>query len=216
MTQPVHATLAEAFVAAQAAMPTSVKKDGVNPHFKSKYTTFDALVVATKPVLNQHGLGITQEPINHPENGLPILRTVLLHASSAETRQMDTPLFFGRNDMQGFGAAITYARRYAWASMLGIASEEDTDGEHPSQAAPAAEAGPKMASKQQKAKLGAQISQLMRDAAPLPGGYEGVENWVDVLKVRLAQEYGVESRNDLTQAQASELIDWFEAQAIPF
>jgi hypothetical protein len=30
--------------------------------------------------------------------------------------------------MQQLGPAITYARRYAWASLLGIAAEEDDDG----------------------------------------------------------------------------------------
>jgi hypothetical protein len=38
-----------------------------------------------------------------------------------------TPLYVTDQTMQGYGAAITYARRYAWAAALGIASEEDTD-----------------------------------------------------------------------------------------
>ena len=37
------------------------------------------------------------------------------------------PLYLTDKTMQGLGAAITYARRYAWQSVLGIAAEEDTD-----------------------------------------------------------------------------------------
>jgi hypothetical protein len=39
-----------------------------------------------------------------------------------------TPLYVTDKSMQALGTAITYARRYAWAAALGIASEEDTDG----------------------------------------------------------------------------------------
>ncbi len=40
----------------------------------------------------------------------------------------DMPLLPGKNDMQGLGAAITYARRFSWSAVCGIASEEDDDG----------------------------------------------------------------------------------------
>ena len=45
-----------------------------------------------------------------------------------ETIEYVMPLYLSDKTMQGLGSAITYARRYAWQSVLGIAAEEDTDG----------------------------------------------------------------------------------------
>lgn len=123
--------LAKALVAAQADMP-AVEKDGTNPHFRSRFTTLDHLIAKTKPVLHKHGLVIAQFPSNI--GGQPSLRTVLLHASG-ESIEADLPLAFAKQDMQGLGGALTYARRYGWASVLGIASEDDDDGNAASTAA---------------------------------------------------------------------------------
>jgi hypothetical protein len=51
---------------------------------------------------------------------------------SGESIEYAQPLFLQGMDMQKFGAAITYARRYGWASALGIASDDDDDGTHAS------------------------------------------------------------------------------------
>lgn len=120
--------LAAALVAAQAAMP-AVDKDGVNPHFKSKFTTLDSLVAATRPKLNEHGLAINQFPAVS-DLGQPILITRITHVSG-ESLEYAMPLMLGeeRQNMQALGAAITYARRFAWAAALGISSETDDDGE---------------------------------------------------------------------------------------
>ena len=61
------------------------------------------------------------------EGAIPALHTCLRHVSG-ESWADTTPLYLGDKTMQGLGAAITYARRYAWQSVLGIAAEEDTDG----------------------------------------------------------------------------------------
>jgi hypothetical protein len=89
----------------------------------------DALIAATRPILNRHGLSITQWPCvtAKGDDGLaPVLVTRLSHVGG-EDREYGTPLYVEPKNMQGLGAAITYARRYAWAAALGIASEEDTD-----------------------------------------------------------------------------------------
>lgn len=212
-------SLAGALVSAQARMP-AVGKDSENPHFHSRFVSLDSLIAATRPVLNEHGLAITQFPVT--VDGLPVLRTTLLHAVSGEQLSGDTPLYLSRNDMQGYGAAVTYARRYAWAAVLGIASEEDTDGNTPQQqAAPAAEkkpraAKPGAASQKQIGLLAVKVKELDEASSPIPSDFPGAESWIDVLRARLRDEYGVESRTELSTKQASELIDWLEAQAIPF
>lgn len=117
--------LATALVQAQAAMPR-VEPDATNPHFKTKFVSLDHLIAKTRPVLNQHGLSISQFPACS-DLGAPVLRTVLSHASG-EQMAADMPLYLNKQDMQALGAAITYARRYAWASVLGISADEDDDG----------------------------------------------------------------------------------------
>ncbi len=123
--------LAEALVAAQAVLPTAIGKDsdGQIGTRSYKYLSLDKLIEATRPTLTKHGLAILQGPSFAPrgeDGALPTLRTALLHVGG-ERYEFDTPLYVPDKTMQGLGAAITYARRYAWQSVLGIAAEEDTD-----------------------------------------------------------------------------------------
>lgn len=105
-------------------MPTA-NKDGNNPHFKSKYATLQSVVETCKPVLKKHGLAITQtfEPSC---DGISII-TTLVHESG---QYISGSLFLkpAKNDPQGYGSAITYGRRYAWAAILGMVADEDDDG----------------------------------------------------------------------------------------
>jgi ERF superfamily len=123
--------LAEALVAAQAELPTAIKRDadGEANGRAYKYLTLDKLIAATRTTLQAHGLTIVQTPTTIPrgEDGMiPGLRTLLWHVSG-EHYESVMPLYLTDKTMQGLGAAITYARRYAWQSVLGIAAEEDTD-----------------------------------------------------------------------------------------
>lgn len=119
------ASLAQALVDAQAAMPR-VEPDATNPHFRSKFVSLDHLIAEVRPVLNLHGISVTQWPTSGPD-GQPMLETRLTHVSG-ETMSSVMPLLVGKNDMQGLGGAITYARRYMLAAALGISAEEDDDG----------------------------------------------------------------------------------------
>lgn len=117
--------LAAALVAAQAEMP-KVPKRGTNPHFRSQFVTLDDLLDAVRPILNRHGLAVVQMPTMTLE-GQPALQTTILHVSG-EQISSDMPLVLAKADMQGVGAAITYARRYMLAAALGIAEGTDDDG----------------------------------------------------------------------------------------
>ncbi len=123
--------LAEALVAAQLELPTAISRDSQGRGYR--YTSLDALIAATRPVLNAHGLVMMQWPttIERGDALVPALTTRLVlnvEENAASISWQDTmPLYLEDKTMQGLGAAITYARRYAWAAALGIASEEDTD-----------------------------------------------------------------------------------------
>lgn len=116
--------LAKALHAFQKDAPP-IHLDGVNPHFGNKYASLSGVVSAIRPVLNKHGLIYTQQPTNL--NGAPALRTTVTHAESGERLEDVAPLILAKSDPQGYGSALTYARRYALLSILGLVGDEDDD-----------------------------------------------------------------------------------------
>lgn len=121
-----HNTLAKALLAAQKEMP-AVKPDAVNPHFRSKFVSLGHLIAKVRPVLNKHGLMVAQFPAAQFQTGAPTLVTILLH-ESGERMEYEAPLLLSKQDPQGLGSALTYMKRYALAAALGIADQEDDDG----------------------------------------------------------------------------------------
>lgn len=113
--------LAEALAAAKLEMKVGVEKTGVNPHFSSRYAKLDGYLDASTEHLASHGLVVIQAPMNAK------LGTMILHSSGEYIWSTYTMPAF-KNDSQGFGSAITYARRYAYAALLGMAPDEDDDG----------------------------------------------------------------------------------------
>jgi hypothetical protein len=128
---PVHGNIAEALAAAQMEMGKAVK-DATNPHFKSKYADLGSVMEACLPALNKHGIAVIQ-PMMHGEHGRDMV-TKFIH-QSGETLECPVPLIVGKNDMQGLGSAMTYARRYGLMALAGIAPEDD-DGNAAAKAAP--------------------------------------------------------------------------------
>ncbi len=117
--------LATALAKAQAEI-RGAKEDGKNPHFKSTYATLSSVWDACREALTKAGLSVVQATTT-TEQGLVLLVTTLLH-SSGQWISGAYPVSPSKNDPQGLGSAMTYARRYTLASMIGIAPEDD-DGE---------------------------------------------------------------------------------------
>ena len=124
--------LATALAKAQGEFSGAVK-DSSNPFFKSKYADLQSVVSAIKPSLSKHGLSFIQ--INHDGESAAGVETVILHASGEfiSTGVISVPV--SKQDAQGYGSAITYARRYSLQTAFGIAPEDD-DGNAASQAKP--------------------------------------------------------------------------------
>jgi hypothetical protein len=112
--------IAKALVGFQADMQ-NVTKDATNPFFKSKYATLEAILTAAKPHLKKHGLAVVQLP-----NG-DGLTTTIFH-ESGQCIEATAKLVIKDQTPQGQGSAITYMRRYALSAALGIATEDDDDG----------------------------------------------------------------------------------------
>lgn len=116
-----HKNICAALAAAQSEMGKAIKASA-NPAFRSKYADLASVMEACLPALNANGIAVIQ-PICQDEAGRSV-KTVLIH-DSGETLECAVPLIVGKNDMQGLGSAITYARRYGLMSMAGIAPEDD-------------------------------------------------------------------------------------------
>ena len=129
----VHKGLYAALAAAQAEMGPALK-DSVNPAFKSKYADLASVMAACLPALNAHGIAVIQPPYQD-ETGQRFVKTVFVHGETGETAECAVSLIVAKNDMQGYGSAVTYARRYGLMSMAGIAPEDD-DGNAAAKAPP--------------------------------------------------------------------------------
>ena len=129
-----HKNIYAALAAAQMQMGKAVK-DSANPAFKSKYADLASVMDACMGALNSNGIAVYQPTID--EDGARFVKTILAH-TSGETLECRVPLIVQKNDMQGYGSAVTYARRYGLMGMAGIAPEDD-DGNAAAKAAPVTE-----------------------------------------------------------------------------
>lgn len=126
-------TLWEAFTAAQEQFGPLIKSK-VGAH-KASYAPLDAVLDMVRPILNEKGLALTQPTA--VEEGVLLVRTVLVHRVSKETHECAYPAGPITLQHQQLGAGVTYARRYSLLSLLGVFPEnEDDDGEKAGAAGP--------------------------------------------------------------------------------
>lgn len=117
--------IGEALANAQSLIGT-VTLNKINPHFQSKYADLSAIREACKDALAKHGIALVQSP--EVREGRALVITRLIH-KSGQWIENELSLKPDRGDTpQAIGSAITYARRYALASLLGIVADEDDDG----------------------------------------------------------------------------------------
>lgn len=131
---PTIGQLAEALAAAQLEFEP-IKKDSDNPYFNSKYADLASIIRGTQPALAKNGLVVMQSPIVQVENQKAGVLTMLAHKSGewmsdelilpATMLGKDKTIKF---DAQSVGSAITYARRFSYQSIIGVAAEVDDDG----------------------------------------------------------------------------------------
>ncbi len=111
----------KALIKAQSEME-HVKKDSTNPHFKNRYASLEAVIDATSKVFQANGFAVMQ-PCGRDELGVYV-ETKLLH-STEQAFSSKVYLVLDKQNMQGLGSAITYARRYGLLGMACLAPEDD-------------------------------------------------------------------------------------------
>ncbi len=133
--------LATALAKAQAEMPVAVF-DATNPFLKSKYASLGSVIQASRPILAKHKLSLVQFPVSDGTSGkdgtnVVGVESILMHESGEfVSERVVIPLTEekGKTKVQCAGSTLTYLRRYSWASILGMYSDEDSDGSSPVQA----------------------------------------------------------------------------------
>ena len=115
--------LATALCLAQAEMGGAIK-DSNNPFFKSSYADLTSVIKVIKEPFAKWGLSFVQLPVTSAGgNGIGV-STMLMH-KSGQWLQGEYLLPMDKVTPQGAGSAITYARRYALQSLVGIPSVDD-------------------------------------------------------------------------------------------
>ena len=97
----------------------AIHKDANNPFHKSKYATIESVLQTIGAPMARVGLAFVQLP---QADGL---KTIISDTDSDDKIESFVPYLLAKDDMQGLGSAITYARRYALVSMLGLEQEDD-------------------------------------------------------------------------------------------
>lgn len=114
--------IAAALVKAQKGFAPALKTN-TNPHFRSKYVALDGCIEAVLDSLNANGICLMQ-PTHECDNGVTV-ETLFVHESGEVMSGGKLHVPAAKNDPQGYGSALTYARRYSLMAACGIAPEDD-------------------------------------------------------------------------------------------
>jgi ERF superfamily len=120
--------VSEALASAQGEIRLA-SKDGANPHFKSKYTTYEELRLACREPLSKNGLAITHQ-LTYTQDFKRVMITQVSHVSGQWMRSY-LMLPQDKETPQGVGSSLTYCRRYSLSCLLAMGSgdESEDDGE---------------------------------------------------------------------------------------
>jgi hypothetical protein len=116
--------IAEALASAQGEV-RNPSYNRVNPHFKSKYADLGEVLSVVRPALSKYGIALMQMT-DVTDTGI-VLHTRLTHSSGQWIEGVYPVSPMGTH--QQMGAALTYAKRQALSAIVGVAGEDDTDGE---------------------------------------------------------------------------------------
>lgn len=193
-------------------MVMKAHKDKKNPFFKSDYADLASCWDACRDALTENFICVIQSPTIH--EGQFVLETVLAHASGESLRGF-YPLDPVKKDPQGFGSAVTYARRYALQAMVGITPSED-DGN-------AASGGSSEAERQRARDDADKMKQRIADDKKKTAGeeerkkkrrgmYAGIKKFTEA--------HGAEPMDTTEASLFAKWIAWkkagFEANEVPF
>jgi hypothetical protein len=225
--QVAHKNVWTALAAAQAELKNPEKtkdgkvsgttKAGKYYEYEYKYADIGDVLEAALPVLSAHGLSVSQPTVIR-ENAI-VLVTRISHGPSDTFTESEYPVCAINVNHQSMGAAMTYARRYALTSLIGVAAVDDTDGEG---AAPSGEGERvKMTSSQAKTEINWDAIQSEIDGADTFLRLDKISARVEARKdvwpstyYHKARERILQSRLDLANSKMSEAKDPDELSSV--
>jgi hypothetical protein len=199
--------LAAALVKAQGQIH-GARASGINPHFKAEYSTLADIWTACRPALAANGLAVVQTPgkTRQNEDGRNYLSldTQLVH-ESGEWIEQSLTMPLAKIDPQGYGSALTYARRYALASMVGVVTVDDDAENATNHNAPGTTAVP--VTKSQNGKPDAPPSDAQKKGFHAAGVTAYGDEWDDRRPILVAAVTNdrTKSSNELTAPEMAKL-----------
>jgi hypothetical protein len=122
LTSDATDKIAPAYVKASALVQQAVE-NATNPRF-GRYADLTAVSDACKAALREQGITYMHVPMPASRDGHMALSVILIHSSGQYIGgQIEMPL--PKSDPQGYGSALTYARRYSLASICGVLIADD-------------------------------------------------------------------------------------------
>jgi hypothetical protein len=150
-------------------------KDRTNPAFRSKYADLGSCIDAVMDALNAAGIALVQR--QHPAESGVAVETIFVHESGEQLSAGILQVPAVKHDPQGYGSALTYARRYSLMSACGIAPEDD-DGNAAAKAKAA-------------------------EPAPAPLTPSQVQDWIQAIETAGKEEFRATKDEALAAAQAA-------------
>jgi hypothetical protein len=206
------AKLAAALSKAQAAI-VGAARTAENPYFKSQYADLATVWDAARTPLTSNGLSLVQMPISD-EQGRIGLHTTLLHESGEWIDGTFLMVPAKPNDPQVVGSLLTYFRRYALSSAVGIPQIDD-DGEaaakptrEPVKAAP--EALPPVALPPLKKATDLTLTEAQQVRLKALMKEHGVT--AKAVKALVEQTYPIKTAADIKQSGYDDLCAWVVTQ----
>lgn len=200
--------LFERLTKAQSEFP-EITLDSKNPHHGYKYVSLPHILKLIRPVLNKHGIFLTQAISEGTETGTVSLTTTLQHLDQSYSATMTARVDDGRiKGVQAIGSTITYLRRYQLCAILGLAGEEDDDGAESVRVSQAKTERPKPQKPDPKKPINdAQRKTIFAIITPIFGASNDPESRqarIDFLSFTFGRQ--LQSSNDLSEAEAAQFI----------
>lgn len=167
------------------------------------YASYDSIVKALQPLLKEYGFSYRFE--TEFENNFVVVSCIVTHeAGHSETTKFKAPVdaSMRASEIQKWGAALTYAKRYSLSLAFGLATEEDTDTAEAEQQEPQPQQNghSELASEQQKKAIFAILTKTGT----------AKENIHNVVSAYVGRK--ITSLNELTKKEASALIEQLQKE----
>lgn len=182
------------------------KRDANNPFFKSKYVTLDVLIGTVRPVLAKHGLSFLQIP-SSADNGKVGCTTILMHETGEYIESEPFVMSSQKNDPQGYGSALTYARRYSLSATLGVAWDDDDDGNYASQPQQQQKKAPRKVNPKEPTSL-----EIIRGIAVEVNDIAMAKGIGKEVVIELIKGYNVKKFSELNIDQANAILEEIKAK----